>query len=304
MDIQWYPGHMAKAKRLLTQQLSRVDLVIELCDARIPHSSRNPDLDYLLKAKQRVLLLNKADLANPADTKKWIEAFRTQDIAAKAYDAKKGKTSEIFALIEKMTKETVERAAQKGVRKTVRAMIVGVPNVGKSTLINKLHGGAITKVGDKPGVTRANQWVKVNPYLELMDTPGLLWPRFDDPLAAMRLAYIGTIRDDIIDKETLAENLLKDLLVVIPQQVELRYKLNDKNVEEMGLLAAACIGRGWLQKGGVPDRDRGSALILDEFRSGTLGKISLEKAQEFFKKEKPVLKLRRKDDAIQSTKEL
>lgn len=296
MNIQWYPGHMAKAKRLLTQQLSRVDLVIELCDARIPHSSRNPDLDYLVRSKRRVLLLNKADLAMNYETKNWIEAFKKEGILAKPYDAKRGKTSEIFSLIENMTREIVERAAQKGVKKTVRAMIVGVPNVGKSTLINKLHGGAITKVGDKPGVTRANQWVKVNPYLELMDTPGLLWPRFDDEQAAMRLAYIGTIRDDIMDKEILAESLLADLLKTMPNQVKERYKVNPEEAVEGELLAAACIGRGWLQKGGVPDLDRGSSLVLDEFRSGALGRISLEKAQDFYKKQEPALKLRMREE--------
>ncbi len=294
MNIQWYPGHMAKAKRLLTQQLTRVDLVIELCDARIPHSSRNPDLEGLIRGKNRVLLLNKSDLAQNFETKNWIESFKKEDILAKPYDAKKGRAAEIFSLIEKTTEEIVERAAKRGIKKTVRAMIVGVPNVGKSTLINKLHGGAITKVGDKPGVTRANQWVKVTPYLELLDTPGLLWPRFDDHNAAMRLAYIGTIRDDIIDKETLVEQLLSDLMETIPKQVKERYKLEGEIIQGE-LLEQACLGRGWLAKGGVADTDRGSSIILDEFRSGKLGKITLEKAKNYDKSKGPTLKLRKRE---------
>lgn len=167
--------------------------------------------------------------------------------------------------------------------------------MGKSTLINKLHGGAITKVGDKPGVTRANQWVKVTPYLELMDTPGLLWPRFDDKLAAMRLAYIGTIRDDIMDKETLAEQLLADLLAIVPSEVMRRYKLQEQDVEEGHLLQAACLGRGWIAKGGVADTDRGSSIVLDEFRSGKLGRITLERASIHSQKPGAKLVLRKKE---------
>lgn len=295
MNIQWYPGHMAKAKRLLQQQLTRVDLVIELCDARIPHSSRNPDLDTLIRGKNRVLLLNKADLACANETKSWIDRLKKEDILAKGYDAKKGRAAEIFLLIEKMTEEIVERAAKRGIKKTVRAMVVGVPNVGKSTLINKLHGGAITKVGDKPGVTRANQWVKVTPYLELMDTPGLLWPRFDDKLAAMRLAYIGTIRDDIMDKETLAEQLLSDLLAIVPKEVISRYKLKEEQLAQGHLLEEACLARGWIAKGGVADIDRGSAIVLDEFRSGKLGRITLEKAGRLPQKEGLKLVLRNRE---------
>ncbi|NLB91436.1 MAG: ribosome biogenesis GTPase YlqF [Clostridiales bacterium] len=296
MNIQWYPGHMAKAKRLLVQQLSRVDLVIELCDARMPFSSRNPDLEYLTKSKNKVLILNKADLASPAGNAQWLEFFKQDGLKATTYDAKHGKTDKIFKLIEQNTKETVQRAAARGIKKTVRAMIVGVPNVGKSTLINKLHGGAITKVGDRPGVTRANQWVKVTPYLELLDTPGLLWPRFDDKLAAVRLAYIGTIKDEVVDKETLAETLLQDLMEMIPQKVKERYKLTPEILEqEQFLLSAACIGRGWLAKGGVADMDRGSTIILDEFRGGKLGLITLEKPKKSIEETMPVLRIRERE---------
>ena len=175
MDINWYPGHMAKAKRLLADQLSRVDVVVELCDARLPYSSRNPDLDKLLAGKKRVLLLNKADLADPAATSAWLNYFRAQGIDAAPYSASTGKAKDALAVIDRAAKEAVERAAQKGIRKTVKAMVVGVPNVGKSTFTNKLHGGNIAKTGDRPGVTRANQWVRITPYLDLLDTPGLLW---------------------------------------------------------------------------------------------------------------------------------
>ena len=212
MDINWYPGHMAKAKRLLADQLSRVDVVVELCDARLPYSSRNPDLDKLLAGKKRVLLLNKADLADPAATSAWLNYFRAQGIDAAPYSASTGKAKDALAVIDRAAKEAVERAAQKGIRKTVKAMVVGVPNVGKSTFTNKLHGGNIAKTGDRPGVTRANQWVRITPYLDLLDTPGLLWPRLDDQLAARRLCYIGTVKDDVVDLAMLTIHLLQDML--------------------------------------------------------------------------------------------
>lgn len=280
MDIQWYPGHMAKAKRLLAQQLSRVDVVIELCDARLPHSSRNPDLNALTSHKARLLLLNKSDLAQQQETAEWLRLFAAQGYGAKAFDAKSAKPKEAIGYIEQVAREAIDRAAQKGVKKTVRAMVVGVPNVGKSTFINRLHGGAITKVGDRPGVTRANQWVKITPYLELLDTPGMLWPRLDDKKAAMRLAYIGTIRDEIIDTQELAIHLLDDLMEVRPQAVEERFKVADSTLRGLPLLEALCKGRGFLMKGGLMDTERGSAVALDEFRSGKLGRITLEMAKD------------------------
>ena len=256
MDINWYPGHMAKAKRLLADQLSRVDVVVELCDARLPYSSRNPDLDKLLAGKKRVLLLNKADLADPAAT------------------------SASFALpVEALygaAKEAVERAAQKGIRKTVKAMVVGVPNVGKSTFTNKLHGGNIAKTGDRPGVTRANQWVRITPYLDLLDTPGLLWPRLDDQLAARRLCYIGTVKDDVVDLAMLTIHLLQDMLKVQPQAVMTRFRFDNPELRGEELLEAVCKGRGFLMKGGVCDYDRCCAVVLDEFRAGKLGRMTLE----------------------------
>ena len=262
MEINWYPGHMARAKRLLQEQLSRVDVVIELCDARLPRSSRNPDLKRMTDRKQRILLLGKADLADPKVTEKWLAVFRAQGMTCAALDMNR-QARQALSLIDRAAREAVERAAQRGIRKTVRAMIVGVPNVGKSTLINRLHGGAIAKVGDMPGVTRANQWVKVSPYLELMDTPGLLWPRLDDPLAARRLAYIAAIRDEVLDTAQLAIQLLTDMIAVAPQAVQERFKIQDLSLRGPELLDAVCRGRA-------------CKVVLDEFRGGKLGRISLE----------------------------
>lgn len=276
MDINWYPGHMAKAKRLLADQLGRVDVVLELCDARLPHASRNPDLDKLISGKKRVLLLNKADLADPQATSAWLNEFRKQGLDAVSYNASAGKAKDAMAVIERAARETVERAAQRGIKKTVRAMVVGVPNVGKSTFTNKLHGGSIAKTGDRPGVTRANQWVRINPYLELMDSPGLLWPRLDDQVAARRLCYIGTVKDDVVDLAMLTIHLLQDMLQVKPEAVLERFRFTDPTLRGEELLEAVCKGRGFLMKGGVYDYDRCCSVVLDEFRAGKLGRITLE----------------------------
>lgn len=280
MEINWYPGHMAKAKRLLAEQLGRVDVVLELCDARLPYASRNPDLDKLLGGKRRVLLLNKADLADPAATSAWLNHFRAQGIDAAPYSASSGKAKDAFAVIDRAAKEMVARAEEKGMHKTVRCMVVGVPNVGKSTLINKLHGGNIAKTGDKPGVTRANQWVNVNPYLQLLDTPGLLWPRLDNQLAARRLCYIGTVKDDVVDLPMLTIHLLQDLLAAAPEAVCARFRIADPSLRGEELLESVCRGRGFLMKGGVCDYDRCCAVVLDEFRAGKCGRITLEKPQK------------------------
>ena len=279
MEINWYPGHMARAKRLLSDQLSRVDVVIELCDARLPLSSRNPDLKRLTEKKERVLLLGKSDLADPALTSEWLNLFKRQGLSCMALDMNR-QAKAALGLIEKAAKETVERSAQRGIKKTVRAMVVGVPNVGKSTLINRLHGGSIAKVGDMPGVTRANQWVKVTPYLELLDTPGLLWPRLDDPLAARRLAYIAAIRDEVLDTAQLAIQLLTDLIAVTPKTVQERFRIKDLSLRGPELLDAVCVGRGFLMKGGVYDTERACKVVLDEFRGGKLGRITLEAPRE------------------------
>ncbi len=270
---------MARAKRLLGDQLSRVDVVIELCDARLPLSSRNPDLKRMTEKKERVLLLGKSDLADPQLTAEWLSLFKRQGLSCMALDMNR-QAKAALALVEKAARDTVERSAQRGIRKTVRAMVVGVPNVGKSTLINRLHGGSIAKVGDMPGVTRANQWVKVSPYLELLDTPGLLWPRLDDPLAARRLAYIAAIRDEVVDTAQLAIQLLTDLIESAPDAVQERFRIRDLSLRGPELLNAVCQGRGFLMKGGVYDTERACKVVLDEFRGGKLGRITLEAPKE------------------------
>lgn len=281
-QINWYPGHMAKSRRLLQDQLRAVDAVIELCDARAPQATRNPDLEKLTQGKARILVLNKADLADDAETARWVEYFRTKGLTAMRFNSNGGKTREILAKIEQATKPAVERAAKRGVKKTVRLMVIGIPNVGKSTFINRLHGSGIVKAGDRPGVTRSNQWVKIGPYLELLDTPGMLPPRMDDQDGARLLAYLGSIRDQIMDTEELAGKLLLHLLELRPEPVRARFKLgaDDHFDEYQTALETACRTRGWLISGGRPDTDRGSALILDEFRAGKAGKITIEPAPQ------------------------
>lgn len=276
-QINWYPGHMARSRRLLQEQLRAVDAVIELCDARAPLATRNPDLERLTKDKSRILILNKADLANDNDTSRWLEYFRRQGLTAMRFNSNGGKVKEIMSKIELATKPVADRYAARGVKKTLRTMIIGIPNVGKSTFINRLYGGSIVKAADRPGVTRSNQWVKLGPYLEILDTPGMLPPRLDDQEGARLLAYLGSIRDQIMDTEELAGDLLKLLYEIAPSPTAARYKLGEApGTEPHELLEAACKGRGWLLSGGRFDTDRASALILDEFRAGKVGKISIQ----------------------------
>ena len=274
--INWFPGHMAKTRRLLQEQLRRVDLVIELCDARLPYSSRNPELGRMTAGKQRVLFLNKADLADPAITRKWLKQFQEEGEYACIVSAVTLRSKETIGIIEQATKEIIDKAKEKGIRKTVRAMVIGVPNVGKSTLINRLKGSAIAKTGDRPGVTKSNQWVHISPYLELLDTPGMLWPRLDDQEAAMRLCWIGSVKDDVVDLSTLTTGLLSELKKQAPEAVKTRFHISDLSAEGADLLDEVCRGRGWLLKGNRYDFDRCFSVVLDEFRSGKIGKISLE----------------------------
>ena len=281
-QINWYPGHMAKSRRLLQDQLRAVDAVIELCDARAPLATRNPDLEKLTRGKARILILNKADLADDKETARWVEYFRTQGLSAMRFNSNGGKTKEILARIQEATRPAVERAAARGVKKTVRLMIIGIPNVGKSTFINRIHGSGIAKASYRPGVTRSNQWVKIGPYLELLDTPGMLPPRMDDQDSARLLAYLGSIRDQIMNTEELAGQLLMHLQAINPAAVAARFKLPEGEIYDDPQLAleAACKGRGWLISGGRPDVDRAAALVLDEFRAGKAGKITIERAPD------------------------
>lgn len=275
MEINWYPGHMAKAKRELTEQLKKADVAVELCDARIPHSSRNPDLDRLCARKKRLMVLGKSDLADPALTKAWVEYYRGLGIRCMAADVTR-EARRILAAIDAEAKECVERAMERGIRKTIRVMVVGVPNVGKSTLINRLNGQSVAKVGDRPGVTRSVRWVRVEPYLEMMDTPGLLWPRLDDPAAARRLCYTSAIRDEVVDTYALATYLMEDLLTAFPERTAERFRLKDPALRGQEMMEAVCAGRGFLMKGGLPDLERCCRVVLDEYRAGRVGRITLE----------------------------
>ncbi len=275
MAISWYPGHMAKAKRQLQDQLSRADVVIEVCDARIPLSSRNPDLDHLIQYKQRILLLNKADLADPGLTRMWENHFKLKGLNILSLNSLRS-ANKVVPMIEEAARQKVENAQRRGIRKTVRAMVVGVPNVGKSTLINLIKGKSTIKTADKPGVTRSTQWFRVTPYLELMDSPGLLWPKLEDPQVAQRLAYIGSIRDQVYDTLKLSTSLLDELMLSHPDKVMERYKLSDDTLRGEKLLEAICEARGFLLRKGELDIERGIAAVLDEFRGGKIGRITLE----------------------------
>ena len=278
LDIQWYPGHMAKARRMLAESVKLVDVVIEMVDARAPASTRNPDFDDLFGTKPRVVVLNKADLADPEATRAWIRAYRARGWDAISFSANAGKgVKEAVSLVERAARPVVERMKAKGVNKTVRAMIVGIPNVGKSTFINRLRGSAAAKAGNRPGVTRGKQWIIVGPYLEFLDTPGMLWPKFEDKEAARRLAFLGSIRGEIMDNERLSAELLEFLRDRAPEGAKARLKI-DMDAEKSGeqLLEEACRRRGWLLPGARPDTERASALILDEFRSGKMGRLTLE----------------------------
>lgn len=278
MNIQWYPGHMAKAKRLLEEQLKKADFIIELCDARIPRSSRNEDLLRLVENKKRVLVLTKADLADPSSTKAWLEYYRQNGEDAIDFDANPKSRKRIVAFLNNASKSFVKRAEDRGIKKTIRAIVLGVPNVGKSTFINRIAGSAITSVADKPGHTKSNRWVKVSEYFELMDSPGMLWPKIDDEKAAMHLAYIGTIKDAVYNTDELAMELIWELLQINENNTRARYKLKDNSFsDKTELMDAVCKGRGFVAKGGVYDYERACATILDEFRAGKLGRITFEK---------------------------
>ena len=223
--------------------------------------------------------MQKSDLADETETARWLRYFRSQGLKAAAIDVNK-QYKQVLRMIQAEAQERIDRAKERGINKTVRAIVVGVPNVGKSTLINRLYGSAVREVSDRPGVTRANQWVRVSPYLEILDTPGLLWPRLDDQKAALRLSYIAAVRDDIQDIFALAISLLDDMMDMKPEAVTARFKVDDASLRGQALLDAVCYGRGFLLKGNQPDEERGCRVVLEEFRSGKLGRITLESAPE------------------------
>lgn len=278
--INWYPGHMAKTRRMLAENLKMIDVVVEVIDARAPLASRNPDFDDLFSGKARVVLLNKSDLADGNATKRWISYYNRSGIEAAGVSATGGSAKKIVtALIEKAAKPRVEAMKAKGVNKVVRCMIVGIPNVGKSTLINRMAGETRAEVGDRPGVTRGKQWVRISPYLELMDTPGMLWPKLEDQELAKHLAFLGSIKDEIMDSEELATDLLSLLQRMVPALLTERFgKLaSDTPAEE--LLNAVCRSRGFLLRGGELDAERASHVALDEFRAGKIARVTLEQPE-------------------------
>lgn len=281
MLIQWYPGHMAKARRMLQENLKLIDVVVELIDARAPAATRNPDFDALFREKARVVLLNKSDLADPETSRAWLAWFRAQGVLAESIvsTSNSGKKQAI-ALIEQAAAPRVERMRERGVNKVVRVMIVGIPNVGKSTFINRIAGQMRAQVGDKPGVTKGKQWVKITPHLELMDTPGLLWPKFEVERYARHLAFLGSIKDDVMDVEQLAGELLFELMRRRPEAVIDRYAKTAPDMEPAALLEAVCESRAFILSGGALDTERAARIVLDEYRAGKLARVTLESPDE------------------------
>lgn len=278
--INWYPGHMAKTRRMLVESLRMIDVVVELIDARAPLASRNPDFDDLFAGKARVVLLNKSDLADGNSTKRWISFYNRRGIEASGVSATGGSAKKIVtALIEKAAKPRVDAMKAKGVNKVVRCMIVGIPNVGKSTLINRMAGESRAEVGDRPGVTRGKQWVRISPYLELMDTPGMLWPKLEDQELAKHLAFLGSIKDEIMDSEDLATDLLVLLQQMVPAPLTERFTKLAADTLKENLLDAVCRSRGFLLRGGELDTERASHVALDEFRAGKIARVTLEQPE-------------------------
>ncbi len=280
-NIQWFPGHMAKTRRLMRENLHLVDIVVELTDARIPRSSRNPEIDKMLGHKPRMILLNKCDEADERTTQQWCDFYKNQGLAALATDCRTGKGLKSFLpMVRTVLKEELERRERKGMSgRPIRMMIVGIPNVGKSSLINKLAGGKRAKVEDRPGVTRSKQWVSLDKGVDLMDMPGVLWPKFEDPLVGERLAFTGAIKDDILDIEWLAIRLLYKLAQDYPALLAARYKLEEAPLSQLdgaALLELVAKKRGMLLPGGAVNTERAAITVLDEYRGGKIGRISLE----------------------------
>lgn len=282
--IQWFPGHMAKTRRQIEKDIRLVDAVAEVIDARIPSSSRNPDLDRLVGGKPRMILLNKADLADPAMTKDWIGQFRREGIAAIAVDCHSGNSLNGFLPLAKtVLAEKLSSWKEKGMKgRRIRILAAGIPNAGKSSFINRLSKSSRASVEDRPGVTRSNQWFPVGKEMEILDTPGILWPKFEDPVVGEHLAFTGAIKDNIIDIETLACRLLELLSLKYAKPLAQRYRLTDDFSELKGYQLLELIGkkRGMLISGGEVDTERAAIMLLDEFRAGKIGRMTLEKAGE------------------------
>lgn len=277
MNIQWYPGHMTKARRMMQENIKLIDIVIELLDARVPISSRNPDIDTLANNKFRLVILNKCDLADDKANDKWQQFFKDKGIKVVLVNAKSGQgMKNITDVIKEACKEKIERDRKRGIiNRPIRAMIVGIPNVGKSTFINSYAKKACTKVGNKPGVTKGKQWIKINKNVELLDTPGILWPKFEDETVGKHLAFIGSINDEILQKTELACELIHFLVEKYPGILKGRYSVNE-DMEPSGILSGIAENRGCIMKGNELDFEKTSSILLEEFRSGVLGRISVE----------------------------
>ena len=280
MHFQWYPGHMTKARRMMQENISLVDLVIELVDARIPMSSRNPDIDELGKNKARIILLNKADLADPSVNARWMDYFKEKGFFALEINSRTGAgVRNIQSLVLEACKEKIERDRKRGIlNRPIRAMIVGIPNVGKSTFINSYAKKACTKVGNKPGVTKGKQWIRINKNVELLDTPGILWPKFEDESVGEHLAFIGSINDEILQKTELACNLISFVKKEYPDTLKKRYEVDEEQTPS-DILGGIARNRGCLLKGQELDYEKAASLLLDDFRSGKLGAMSVERSE-------------------------
>lgn len=283
MEIQWYPGHMAKTRRMIAEQVKNVDIVVEILDARIPISSRNPDVDSMVGEKPRLIVLNRADQADEGMNRCWAEHFRSKGWSVLQTDSKSGAgVSQFAAVVRSVLKEQIARWTEKGqVGRPVRAMVIGIPNVGKSTFINQVAKRKSAKAQNRPGVTRGKQWITVDSGLELMDTPGILWPKFEDQSVGLHLAYTGAVKDTIMDLETLASHLMALLARRYPEAIAARYKLEiSPEMEGWQLLEAAGRRRGFLISGGEVDLERMARVLLEEYRSGKLGRFTLEAPED------------------------
>ena len=282
MTIQWYPGHMTKTRRQIEADLKQVDAVCEIVDARIPMSSRNPDIDVICGSKPRIIVLNRMDLADPNATKKWAAYFKKKGLAVIATDCKSRKgISDFTPAARAACSEKLERDAKRGMNRPLRVMVVGIPNVGKSTLINQISGRKGAKAENRPGVTRGKQWVSVDAGLQLLDTPGILWPKFEDPEVGMMLAYTGAVKEGVIDIEELSCRLMELLHKYYPQTLLERYKVEaPEGTKGWELVEMAGRKRGYLISGGEVNTERMSKVLLDEFRGGKLGKFTLEMPED------------------------
>ena len=282
MNYQWYPGHMTKAKRMMQEDAKLIDLIIELVDARVLMSSRNPDIDEIGKNKFRIILLNKSDLADPQYNLLWAEYFKNKGFFVQEINARSGAgIKNIQPLVQEACREKIERDRKRGIiNRPVRAMVAGIPNVGKSTFINSFAGKACAKTGNKPGVTKGKQWIRLNKNLELLDTPGILWPKFEDQKVGERLAMIGSINDEILHVDELAMTVISYLQKDYPGYLQERYQIEGSG-DAYQTLEKICISRRCFQKGEQPDILRASSFVLDDFRSGKLGKITLEHPEEW-----------------------